>query len=271
MKKIFEILYKKKIHFILISILVCLNAQSQDLPSPQFKTNEPGVSILIAKHGQIIYEKAFGSANIELNVPLQPGMVFRIGSITKQFTAIGILQLVEQGKISLQDSIQKYITDFPSKGYTITIENLLTHTSGIIDYTSIDDSDPYIERRDFTAEFIINYFKNKPLEFKPGTKYNYSNSNYALLAYIIEKVTGENYHSYMEENVIKRAGLVNTLYAAENTIVPNRVEGYTRDKGFYENREYQTLSLGYGCGDLLSSVEDLNKWKHWKKLLRLIF
>ena len=102
------------------------------LVSLQFKTNEPGISILVAKHAQIVYEKAFGSLNVELNVPMQPDLVFRIGSITKQFTAVGILQLVEQGKISLQDSVQRYIADFPSKGYTITIENLLTHTSGII-------------------------------------------------------------------------------------------------------------------------------------------
>src|SRR5205085_4054631 len=112
-------------------------AKSVDsLISLQFKQNEPGVSILIAQKGNIFYKKAFGSANVELNVPIQPDMIFRIGSITKQFTAIGILQLVEQGKINLQDSIHKYIPSFPSKGYTITIENLLTHTSGIPDYSN---------------------------------------------------------------------------------------------------------------------------------------
>ncbi len=149
--------FNKSTAFIFFLCFLCLNAQSQILPdaaleksvdslvSPQFKPNEPGVSILIAKYGQIVYEKAFGSANVELNVPLQPDMIFRIGSITKQFTAIAILQLVEQGKISLQDSIQKYITDFPSKGYTITIENLLTHTSGIPDYSNADTThNPYI-------------------------------------------------------------------------------------------------------------------------------
>lgn len=238
-------------------------AKSVDsLVVPQFKPNEPGVSILIAKHGQIVYEKAFGSANVELNVPMQLDMVFRIGSITKQFTAIGILQLAEQGKISLQDSVQKYIKAFPSKGYKITIENLLTHTSGIIDYTSIDDPDPYIERRDFTPQSLINYFKNEPLQFSPGTKFSYSNSNYVLLAYIVEIVSGKPYHEYMKENVLQPAGLTNTFYADENTIVPGRVAGYTRHRGFYENCDYQTISLGYGCGDLLSTVEDLYKWNN---------
>ena len=237
-----------------------LGKSVDSLVSYRIKPTEPGASILIARKGKVIYEKAFGSANLELNVPLQTDMVFRIGSVTKQFTAIGILQLVEQGKISLQDSIQKYVRDFPSKGYTITIENLLTHTSGIPDYSNADTVNPYIEREDFTPERIINYFKRLPLEFKPGTRYNYSNSGFLLLAYIIQKVTGVDYHQYMDENVIKRAGLTNTFYATENTIVPKRVNGYTRDRGFYENREYQTLSIGFGCGDLMSTVEDLFKW-----------
>jgi CubicO group peptidase (beta-lactamase class C family) len=106
----------------------------------QVKPNEPGLAILIAKKGKIIYEKAFGSASIELNTAIQPDMVFNLGSITKQFTAVAILQLVEQGKISLQDIVQKYIKDFPFKGYTITIENLLAHTSGIKDFIPIDHS-----------------------------------------------------------------------------------------------------------------------------------
>jgi len=232
------------------------------LLSGQFKQNEPGVAILVAKSGNIVYEKAFGSANIELNVTMQPDMVFRIGSVTKQFTAVAILQLVEQGKISLHDSIQQYVRDFPPKGSIITIENLLTHTSGIPDYANADTTNIYIEREDFTPQRLINYFRNLPLEFKPGTKYDYSNSNYVLLGYIIQMVTGKEYHSYMQENIIKPAGLINTYYASENTIVPKRVTGYTRNSGYYENCDYQTISLGYACGDLMSSVKDLYKWNN---------
>jgi CubicO group peptidase (beta-lactamase class C family) len=261
---------KTLLFFILLLISVTSSAQTDgymaksidSLVSPQFTGNQPGVSILIAKKGQIIYNKAFGSANVELNAPMQADNVFRIGSITKQFTAVAILQLVEQGKVSLRDSVQKYIKDFPSKSYTITIENLLTHTSGIIDYTSKDDPDPFIERRDFTPEFLINHFKKEPLQFKPGTKYNYSNSNYLLLGYIVQLVSGKPYHQYMQDNVIKRAELTHTLYAEEKTIVPNRVQGYTRDNGSFENRDYQTLSLGFACGDLLSNTEDLYKWNN---------
>ncbi len=99
-----------------------------------------------------------------------------------------------------------------------------------------------------------------PLEFKPGTKYNYSNSGYVLLAYIIQQVTGEDYHQYMKENVINRAGLQHTLFDNEHTIIPNRVEGYTKDKGYFENCEFQTASMAFGCGDLMSTTEDLYQW-----------
>lgn len=230
------------------------------LLSTEFKPREPGIAVLIARRGNIVYEKAFGSANIELDLPMQPDMVFRIGSITKQFTAVGILQLVEQGKLSLQDSIQQYIKDFPTKGYTITIAHLLTHTSGLKDYMSIDHPGPYVDRWDFKPDFLIDHFKQAPLDFAPGTKYAYTNSGYLLLAHIIEAASGQNYHDYMRAHVIKAAGLSHTLYADEREIIPGRVAGYTRDRGFYENAEYQSLSIGYGCGDLLSTVEDLYQW-----------
>jgi len=237
-----------------------LTKSLDSLVAPQFEGNQPGISILIAKKGQVVYKKAFGSANIELNTPMLPDNVFRIGSITKQFTAVAVLQLVEQGKISLQDSVQKFIKDLPAKGYTITIENLLTHTSGIVDFTAKDDPDPFIERRDFTPEFLFNYIKNDPLHFKPGSKYEYSNSNYLLLGYIIQLVSGENYHQYMAEHVLKPAGLEHTLYAEEHTAVPGRVQGYTHFSGAFDNCDYQTLSLGFACGDLLSNTGDLLKW-----------
>jgi CubicO group peptidase (beta-lactamase class C family) len=226
----------------------------------EIKPTDPGCNILISKNSEIIYNNAFGSANLELNVPLKKNMVFRIGSITKQFTAVAILQLMESGRISLQDNIQKHIPNFPVKKYDITIEHLLSHTSGLKEYTAISHPDPYIERHDFTPEFLIDHFKSEPLEFEPGTKFSYSNSNYVLLGYIIEKVSKEKYHRYMEDHIIKPLGLFSTYYATEQTVVPNRVTGYTRDRGFFENCAYQTISLGYACGDLMSTVEDLNRW-----------
>lgn len=237
-----------------------LERSLDSLLSSQVTSNEPGISVLVAQKGQIVYKKAFGSANLELNTPMLPDMVFRIGSITKQFTAIAILQLAEKGRISLQDSITKYIGNFPASGYTITIEHLLTHTSGIKDYANADTVHPFIEREDFTPARLISYFKNQPLEFKPGSKYSYSNSNYVLLGYIIQLVSGQDYHQYMIDHIIVPVGLKHTLYAEERTIVPGRVQGYTRDRGFFENTDYQTLSMGFACGDLLSNTEDLFRW-----------
>lgn len=253
--------------FFCLTVLARLAAQDavlqkslDSLLTANFKPNEPGLAVLMARKGTIIYQKAFGSANLELDVALQPDMVFRIGSITKPFTAIGILQLVEQGKMSLQDSVQKFIPGFPYKGHVLTIEHLLTHTSGLKDYTTIDHPDHFIERHDHKPPFIIDHFKKTPLEFTPGTRYNYSNSNYALLAFIIEKTSGKTYHQFMKENVLNRAGLKNTGYYVERNIVPKRVTGYTRDEGFYENTYYQTTSLGFGAGDLLSTLPDLLAW-----------
>lgn len=226
----------------------------------EFKPSEPGIAVLIARKDHIIFQKAYGSANMELNIPLTANMVFRIGSISKQFTAVGILKLVEQGKLSLQDSIQQYLPEFPSKGYPITIENLLTHTSGLKDYTSIESPIPYIERHDFTSKFIIDYFKNEPLNFKPGTKYAYTNSGYVLLGAIMEKITKSRFETYMKDSVLQPAGLLHTYYASEHDLVPARVSGYTKDRGFYENAEYQSISLGFACGDLLSTAQDLYLW-----------
>src|SRR5215203_5919796 len=226
----------------------------------QVKPNEPGVAILIAKKGKIVYEKAFGSANLELNVPLQPDMIFQIGSVTKQFTAVAILQLEEQGKISLQDSVQTYIKDFPYKGYTITIENLLTHTSGIKDFMSIDHPGPNVLRWDFTPQQLINHFKNEPLEFNPRSKYNYTNSGYVLLGRIIEVASGKSYYNYLLENIVQKSGLKNTFFANADTVIPKRVSSYTKDRGFYDNSDFFSTSLAFGCGDLLSNVGDLFKW-----------
>jgi CubicO group peptidase (beta-lactamase class C family) len=157
-----------------------MTAEFDKVLSAQFKPGETGCAALVAKKGQIIYKKAFGMANLELNVPMQPDMVFRIGSITKQFTAVAILQLMEQGKLSLQDEITKFIPDYPTQAYKITIEHLLTHTSGIRSYTSVPEFQKYM-RTDMKPDEVINLFKNQPMEFVPGTKYNYNNSGYFLL------------------------------------------------------------------------------------------
>jgi CubicO group peptidase (beta-lactamase class C family) len=208
-------MYKIASLFLVFLVILSLaNAQSREdrqleknideLISRKLNSLSPGCVVLVAKKGKVIYEKSFGTANIELNVAMQPEMIFRIGSMTKQYTAIAILQLVEQGKISLQDSIQKFISDFPYKGHTITIENLLTHTSGITDYELLDAHIPNAIRIDFPAKQLIDSFAKLPGEFNPSTKYNYSNSNYFLLGYIIEKVSGHHTNNIYRKMFLSR-------------------------------------------------------------------
>jgi CubicO group peptidase (beta-lactamase class C family) len=233
------------------------------LVSQRIKSISPGCVVLIAQKGKIVYEEAFGNADMELQIPMKPEMIFRIGSVTKQYTAIAILQLVEQGKIFLEDSIQKFIGDFPYKGHTVTIENLLTHSSGIIDYQALDSqtvADRFYYRKDFMPKQVIDFFKNVPLEFTPGTKFAYSNSNYFLLGYIIERVTGLGYKEYMERNIFLPAGLSHTYYGGYKEIIPNRVSGYAKYSGHYENADYLSMSIPYAAGALMSNAEDMFKW-----------
>jgi CubicO group peptidase (beta-lactamase class C family) len=236
-----------------------VGSQIDSLLSSKYTLNDPGLSVLVAKNGRIIYKNAFGSANLELKVAMKADMLFNLGSITKQFTAVAVLQLMEKGKLSLQDSIQKYIPQFPSKPFKITIEQLLTHTSGLKDYLQINYKEPYLERKDFTPKELIEYFKNEPLDFEPGTKYKYSNSGYFLLGYIIEMVSGKPYEEYLQENIFNKLNLRNTYYDSSNRIFSNRTYGY--DKGnVYEKADYWAASIPYAAGALISNVDDLFSW-----------
>lgn len=236
-----------------------LIAKFDQLLSEKFKSNETGATALISKKGQIIYKKAFGMANLELNVPMQTENVFRIGSISKQFTAIAILQLMEQGKLSLQDDITKFIPDYPTHGHKITVEHLLTHTSGIKSYTNMIEFGP-ISRLDKKPEELIQFFKNQPMEFAPGTKWNYNNSGYFLLGYIIEKVSGKTYPEYIEENIFKALGMNNSYYGSDSKIIKNRAAAYGKDDIGFVNAEPLSMTLPYAAGSLQSTVEDLYKW-----------
>lgn len=247
-----------------------LAAKCDQLMSEQFKADETGGAALIAKKGQIIYKKAFGMANLELNIPMLADNVFRIGSISKQFTAVAILQLMEQGKLGLQDDITKFIPDYPTHGHKITIEHLLTHTSGIQSYTGMKEFGT-ISRLDKTPEELISFFKNQPMEFAPGTKWNYNNSGYFLLGYIIEKLSGKTYPEYVEENIFKPLGMTNSYYGSDSKIIKNRAAAYSKNEKGFINAEPLSMTLPYAAGSLQSTVEDLYKWNqalHSYKLVK---
>jgi CubicO group peptidase (beta-lactamase class C family) len=265
--------------FYLISIVVlgfCLFVNAQTISktdkqlsfkldtmlSKLFKPNEPGCAILIARKGQVIYKKAFGIADLELNIPNNPDMIFEIGSISKQFTAVAIMQLVEQGKISLQDPINKFIEDYPMNGYQITIEHLLTHTSGLKDIFKIKGFDSTFWRRDYTPIEYMNFFKKENMEFAPGTKFNYCNTGFILLGYIIEKVSGLTYQQYIEDNIFKRADMSNSYYGSYYKIIKNRSKGYSKIEGtnIFGNLEQVSWTIVGGAGALMCNTEDFFKY-----------
>jgi CubicO group peptidase (beta-lactamase class C family) len=160
----------------------------------------------------------------------------------------------------LKDSLQKFIPDFPSGKYTITIEYLLTHTSGIRDYMKINHPNLFMERWDFTPKQLIDSFKNNSLEFEPGTRYSYSNSGYYLLGYIIEKVSGKSYEKYIHDNIIAPLGLRHSYFENAGLIIPNRVNGYRMEDTLYKNADYWSPTIAYAAGGLLSNTEDLYNW-----------
>lgn len=230
-----------------------------ELLNKTFKADEPGAAVIVVREGNVILRKGYGLASLELGVPIQPNMVFRLGSITKQFTASAILMLVERGKLSVSDEITKYLPDYPTQGHKITIEHLLTHTSGIKSYTGIPEWRP-LWRKDFKLAELIDFFKNQPMEFAPGEKWNYNNSGYVLLGAIIEKVSGQTYEDFLVKNIFEPLGMKDTYYDNTLRIIPRRVSGYSKTQTGYQNAEYLSMTQPHAAGSLMSTVDDLAKW-----------
>jgi CubicO group peptidase (beta-lactamase class C family) len=224
-----------------------------------YPANEPGAAVLAVKDGKIILRKGYGIANLELGIPIKPGMVFRIGSITKQFTSVAIMKLAEEGKLSITDDIKKYLADYPTHGHKITIHHLLNHTSGIKSYTSIPEWPPLM-RKDMTPAELMDLFKNQPMDFAPGERFLYNNSGYVLLGAIIEKVSGKSYEAYIDENIFKPLGMSSSYYGSNTRIIPLRASGYKKEKKDIRNADYLSMTLPYAAGSLLSTVDDLHRW-----------
>ncbi len=235
-------------------------------------------SILIESKGKILVKQGYGMANYELNVPNTTRTKFNIGSITKTFTATAIMQLVEKNKIGLDDTIDKYIPGYPNGG-KIHISQLLSHKSGIPDFT---DSQEFMDtvRLYRTPEQIIATFKDKPLEFEPGSSFKYSNSGYVLLGYIIEKVTNQTYEDYLKENIFKPLDMKDTEIADGKKLIQNKASGYSIAGKQLVNSDMADNSFEFGAGGVYSTVEDLYKWykgmnstkilskESWNKMLK---
>ena len=226
----------------------------------QVTVNEFSGVVLVTSKGRVIYKKAFGYANREWKIPNTVETKFEIGSLTKQFTAAAILQLAEQKKLNIEDKLSTYFPGYP-KGDSVTLHMLLNHTSGIADYTSLASFYP-LHTLPLPKDSVIGLFKNQPYKFAPGTNFSYSNSNYFLLGCIIEKVTGTSYSAYLQQNVINKAGLLNTVVNRLDSIMAFRAGGYSKaEKGGWKNAEYFSMEFPFSAGSIISTAPDLQQWQ----------
>ncbi len=218
-------------------------------------------SVLVAEKGNVIYKKGFGLANMEWNIANQPDTEFRLGSITKQFTSMLIMQLVEQGKIKLDGKLSDYLPDYrKDTGDKVTIHHLLTHTSGIPSYTGLPRFFQDVSRNPYAVEEFVKKYCSGDLEFEPGSKFSYNNSGYFLLGAIIEKITGKPYEQVLKEKILDPLGMKDTGYDHSNTLIRRRAAGYEKSPDGIVNAPYLDMSLPYAAGSLYSTVEDLYVW-----------
>ncbi len=217
-------------------------------------------TVLVARGGEVVFSKGYGMANLEWDVPNSSPTKFRLGSVTKQFTAASILLLEERGKLKVEDPVKKYMPDAPAAWDKITIFHLLTHTSGIPSFTSFPD---YRQTEPFetTPEKLVARFRDKLLEFAPGEKWSYSNSGYVLLGYLIEKISGQSYATFVQENIFTPLGMKDSGYDSNSEIIPHRASGYTPSKDGPVNAGFIHMSIPFSAGSLYYTTEDLLKWE----------
>ena len=225
-------------------------------------------SILVWSKGNTVLEKSYGSAVEAWSIPNVPATKFELASLTKQFTGAGILLLAQSGKLNVNDPVSKYFVGAPDSWKEITIHQLVTHTSGI----------PNNELKDFTKGICVPYtideligtFRDRPLKFKPGSAWNYTNMEYYLLAYVIQKVSGKAYGEYLTENIFKPLGMKDSGFASTLAIVPQMAEGYAREGNGLRHRDYFDRSLEVGAGGAFSTVEDMLRWNQALNSERLL-
>jgi CubicO group peptidase (beta-lactamase class C family) len=225
----------------------------------------PGLAIGIYSRGTVLLAKGYGLSSVELNVPVKPETIFQSGSVGKQFVSAAVMMLVEEGKISLDDSVTKYFQDAPATWKPILIKNLLSHTSGLSEYESPDRTGPkgpFYLRLDFSEDALAIQIEKMPIEWAPGEKWGYRNTNYVLLGIIIHKITGVPYAEFLGERIFKPLGMNSTRLISERDIIPNRAAGYEIDaKGELKNQEWVSPTFDSTAdGALYFNVLDLAKW-----------
>lgn len=252
----------------LLFLCACLSAtvSAQDIGAKIDEYMNAGVKlgrfssvVLVARDGKILVSKGYGMANYEDSTPLKPQTKFRLASVTKQFTAMAILLLQERGKLKVEDLLCKYVEDCPPAWEPITIHHLLTHTAGVPNYTALSGYRE-LKTQHTTVASLIARFKDRPLDFKPGERFRYSNSNYALLGHIIERVSGKTYGTFLQENIFGPLKMNASGYDPTSAILQQCAQGYERMNDNLINVEPVALSVSYAAGGVYSTVEDLYRW-----------
>jgi CubicO group peptidase (beta-lactamase class C family) len=237
----------------------------------QMRAHSFSGSILVAQNGKLLLTKGYGMADVELGVLNTTNTKFRLGPITQQFTAMAILELEEEGKLDVEDSVCKHIPECPNDWREVKIANLLTHTSGIPNFTDFTDYEK-TRMMPTTVQELLARFKKKPLEFKPGEKVKYSSSGYEVLGAVIENVSQEPYAKYLAQHIFEPLEMHDTGYDSATRIMPQRASGYRRegDTATFANAPYLDMSIPFSAGGLYSTVEDLYRWDralHSEKLV----
>jgi CubicO group peptidase (beta-lactamase class C family) len=217
-------------------------------------------SVLVARDSSVLLSKGYGSANLEWTIPNSPSTKFRLGSVTKQFTAACILLLEERGKLKVEDPVKKHMPDAPASWDKVTFYHLLTHTSGIPSFTGFPDYRS-TEAIPSPPEKTVARFRDKPLEFEPGEKWNYSNSGYVLLGYLIEKIGGKTYSQFVQENIFTPLSMKDSGYDSNSAIIERRASGYSPSPNGPVNAGFIHMSIPFAAGSLYSTTEDLLRWE----------
>lgn len=237
-----------------------VQAVADSLAKAALADNVAGLAIAVVRGRDTLVMKGYGLADVENEIPVTPRTVFRIGSVTKQFTSAAVMRLVEQGKVGLDDEITKYFPDFPTQGERILVRHLLNHTSGIPSYTDVGPRFGRVARLDLAHDSLLAIVRSDTLMFAPGTGFYYNNTGYFMLGMLLEKVTGRPYAQHLAETEFGPLGLAGTTYCGTRPIIRRRAQGYEVANGQLVNADYLSMELPYAAGSLCSTLGDLVTW-----------
>lgn len=224
-----------------------------------FRDQQPGGVVLVTRGDQVLLRQAYGLADVENGVAMRPEAALRLASVSKQFTAVAVLQLVQAGKLGLGATLESLDPALNGPLSQVTVQQLLTHTSGIKNISSIAASKA-ARREETDAVSLLGYFKDLPLEFAPGTRFRYSNSNYIVLTHLIQRLSGQSYAVHMQQAIFQPLGMRHTRYDDHLAVIAGRARGYRRVQGELQNADFISMSQPQGAGGLISTVDDLALW-----------